>query len=83
MRLKLDEITHIAREVAAEQHPPLEVVAVSSGGGSERVELLVTITGCHVDPCRVIVSLSRGDRDDIEQQLRLKFRAALAHHRAH
>jgi hypothetical protein len=81
MLLKLDEITQIAREVASQHTPPLEVMAVSSDGGSERVELLITIQGCHSEPCRFVVGLSRTDAGEMEELIRTKFREILAAHR--
>lgn len=83
MKLTIDELTDIARAIAAEQDPPLEVLAVALGeGGSDRVEVLITIQGCHVDPCRLLVNLDRGDREAVEAALRDKFRDAIGAHAA-
>lgn len=81
MSATLDEISAAAREIAAEHTPPLTVVAVTSAdGGSGRVEILLMVTGCHVEPCRLLVNIDRDDPDALRQALREKFRSALAAH---
>jgi hypothetical protein len=83
MSVNLDRITEISRAVAVEHFPTLEIVGVTSGdGGSDRVEILATITGCHQDPCRVVVNVSRAEPDAFERELRTKLHEALIHHRA-
>jgi hypothetical protein len=63
MTLSADTITEISRSVAAEHSPDIEVLGVvSSEGGSDRVELLITITGCHTEPCRFLINLTCGRR---------------------
>ncbi|HXG86779.1 MAG TPA: hypothetical protein VNJ02_00470 [Vicinamibacterales bacterium] len=81
MTVPLDAITRISRAVAAEMGGAFEVVGVASNdGGSERVELLVTIAGCHKEPCMLILNLDRGSQDELEDDLRAKLREALVSH---
>ena len=75
MSVTLDSIADIARQIAAEQTPPLDIVAVTSGdGGSDRVEILISIAGCENDPCRILINFDRHDRAGFEEALRKKFR---------
>jgi len=80
--LSLDTITAISRDIAAGHDPPLEVVGVaSSDGGSDRVELLVTIVGCHQEPCILMLNLTRAESSQFERELKDKLREKLADHR--
>jgi len=82
--LDLDTITAISRAIAAAHDPSLEVIGVaSSDGGSDRVELLVTIVGCHQEPCILMLNLTRTETSQFERELRLKLRKKLADHRRH
>ena len=82
MALSLDTITAISRDIAAGHDPPLEVVGVaSSDGGSDRVELLVTIVGCHQEPCILMLNLTRAESSQFERELKDKLREKLADHR--
>jgi hypothetical protein len=59
----------------------LEFVGVTAtDGGSNRVELMVTIKGCHPEPCRLILNLPRGDRQVLEKELRGKLENHLRSH---
>jgi hypothetical protein len=79
--IPLDEIMEVSRSVAAEHSPRLEVLGVvSTEGGSNRVEVLITIAGCLTDSCRLIINLSRAEESELKAQLRQKFRAALQQH---
>ena len=79
--LSRERILGISRAVAREHQPPLEVQGiVSTNGGSQRVELLVTIGGCHKEPCRLLLNLTRLDEADLEEELRAKFRDTLDVH---
>jgi len=81
MTLSADTITEISRSVAAEHSPDIEELGViSSEGGSDRVELLITIGGCHTEPCRFLINLTRADAAALEVELRSKFREALRTH---
>jgi hypothetical protein len=81
MVLHADEVTAISRAVAREYDGALEVLGVaSSEGGTGRVELLVTIAGCHREPCVLMLNLTRTEHAAFETELRSKFREALAAH---
>jgi hypothetical protein len=83
MVMNSDEVTRISRAVAREYNGALEVVGVASAeGGTGRVELLVTVVGCHRDPCVLMLNLSRAEHHAFENELRSKFREALAAHTA-
>ena len=79
--LTLDTITALSRAVAADYDARVRVIGVtSSDGESERVELLITIHGCHTDPCVIMLNVTRSGREALEHDLRDKFRDALAAH---
>jgi hypothetical protein len=82
MSVPLDEIATMSRAVVAEQGRGLTVAAVTTtgGGGSERVEVLVDITGCHDGPCRFAVNISRADSEGFKQELEARLREAIAKH---
>jgi hypothetical protein len=81
MALTQKEITDISLAVIQEQ-PRLELVGVaSSEGGSERVELLITVRGCHDQPCALLLNLTRAGRTELEEELTSKLRSALQGHR--
>lgn len=81
MSVPLDEVTAISRDVIAQVRGDVELLGVlSTDGGSERIELLVTIAGCHREPCRIVLNLTRGDAADFEDELREKLRHALLSH---
>jgi hypothetical protein len=80
--LNLDTIAAISRDITADHDPPLEVVGVaSSDGGSNRVELLVTIVGCHQEPCVLMLNLTRTEASQFEREFKDKLREKLADHR--
>jgi hypothetical protein len=81
MTLTIDSITTMSRAVAADYDPRLHVMGVvSTDGESGRVELLLTIEGCHTDPCVIMVNVTRLGQAAFERDLREKFRDALASH---
>lgn len=81
MSLTLPEVTRIADAVAREQGSAFSVLSVaSSDAETERVELLVTVAGCHREPCTFLLNLSRGERIRFEEELRIQLRAALVEH---
>jgi hypothetical protein len=61
MSLSIDEVTVIARRAAATISPSLSVsgVTLAGGEGSEYVEILMSVDGCDVPPCRVVVGAFR------------------------
>jgi hypothetical protein len=83
MAMNLDRVATISREVASEIDDRLSVVAVNATeGGGDRAEVLVTVEGCHKDPCRHLLNVTRSDADVLERDLRSKLSAALKAHRA-
>ena len=81
MTLTVPDITRIATEVAQAQNSSLQILGVSSSdGGSNRIEILVRVRGCHNEPCTVQLNISRGGRSEFEQELRDQLRRALASH---
>ena len=61
MPLPLSELTQIAEMVAREHHHALMIEGVMFSNG--RAELLVTVRGCHADPCTLLLNLSRQDHE--------------------
>ena len=81
MILTLDEVSAISRAVVEDYRTDLEVVRVAAAeGGVGRVELLVTVSGCHRDPCMLMLNLTREERATLEDELRAKLHEALAAH---
>ena len=81
MTLTIDSITTMSHAVAADYDPRLHVVGVvSTDGESGRVELLLTIEGCHTEPCVIMLNVTRLGQAAFERDLREKFRDALVSH---
>jgi hypothetical protein len=79
--LSMDTVTTLSREVAAEYDSRLEVIGVTATAGeSSRVEVLVTVRGCHQDPCVLMVNLTRRGQEAFERDLRDKLKHALMAH---
>ena len=80
MSVSLPEITALSREVVQQHGQELDVVSVTTGGDNERVEVTVDIGGCHQDPCRFVVNVSRADAQQFEREFRSKLTEALQKH---
>jgi hypothetical protein len=79
--LSIDTVTTLSREVAAEYDSRLEIIGVTSTDGeSSRVEVFVTLRGCHQEPCVLMVNLSRQGHEAFERDLRETLRRALTTH---
>jgi hypothetical protein len=79
--LSIDAVTALSRDVAAEYDPRLEVIGVTSTAGeSSRVEVFVTLRGCHPEPCVLLVNLNRQGHEAFERDLRAQLRRALGAH---
>jgi hypothetical protein len=52
----------------------------STAGESSRVEVFVTVRGCHQEPCVLMVNLTRQGHQAFERDLREKLRRALVTH---
>jgi hypothetical protein len=80
MRMTLDEITSLSREIAHEFGNALEVTSVVSiDGESEHVELLLSVSGCHPEPCSIVLNVPRDDRA-MQGEMRARIREAIAAH---
>ena len=82
LSLSLAELTRIAEIVARTHTPELTIVGVTSTDvDSGRVELLVTVSGCHSEPCTLLLNLPRHERGRFEGELSTQLAIALqAHH---
>jgi len=81
MPLAHDEIVSASRDVIQRFSQRLEFAGVmASEGGSDRVELMVTISGCHDEPCRLMFNLPRADGPTFEAELRQKLEQQLRSH---
>jgi hypothetical protein len=79
--LSIDAVTELSRDVAAESDSRLEVIGVASTAGeSSRVEVFVTVRGCHQEPCVLMVNLTRQGHQAFEHDLRESLHRALAEH---
>lgn len=82
MSAHLDEVNTISRAVVLEHGPGVTVDGVTfSDGGSDRVEILVSIADCHSGPCRVSVNVTRSASADFEREFRAKLGEALEKHK--
>src|SRR5262245_13219749 len=60
MPLTLPEIRRIASDVAREQDPALEVVgAMAAGNELLYSEVILSIRGCRVEPCQLMIGVNR------------------------
>ena len=81
MSIDLGRVAAIGREVAARVNQRLSVVSVTTTeGGSDRVELLVTVSGCHAEPCMHLINVSRAAPEMLEREVREKLEDALTSH---
>jgi hypothetical protein len=56
----------------------LRLVAVASTeGDSDRIELVITVSGCHDEPSMLMLNLTRAGRSELETELRGKLGTAL------
>jgi hypothetical protein len=80
MSVSLPELSALSREVVSQQGRDLDVVAVTTSGDNERVEVTVDIGGCHKEPCRFVVNVSRADAQQFDREFRSKLSEALQKH---
>ena len=81
MGVALPDIAALSRTVVQDQGSGMDVVAVTATeGGTDRVEVMVTIDGCHRDPCQFIVNVTRTGRGEFEREFRGKLLDALRKH---
>ena len=83
MAVPVELVTDICRRVAAEHSPSVEVLGVaSSKGGTGRVEVLLTLTLCDDERCRISLNLSRANQAALESELRFQLGEVLRSHAA-
>lgn len=81
MKLTVLEIEAISRSIVRE-YDDLSIAGVTAADGeADHAELLVAIAACHEDPCMVLVSVPRGDREEMERALRDCLRTTVTEHR--
>ena len=78
--IALNEVVSQIKAVLAEEHSALEVIGVSGSEGSgEYVEVVLSIRGCHQEPCRLLIGLQRTPRESsLREEIREKLRDHLA-----
>ena len=80
MSVSLPELNALSREVVLQQGKALEVVSVTTSGDNERVEVTVDVGGCHQEPCRFVVNVSRADAQQFDREFRAQLSEALQTH---
>jgi hypothetical protein len=81
MNVTIDEIAGISRNVALEHGRGLHVAAITVAAGAiDRVEVILTVAGCHEGDCRFVVNVTRADLAAFEREFRVKLRDALGKH---
>lgn len=81
MATAVDQCLAISRRVAQEVDSRLNVAGLASvDGQAARAEVLLTMTGCHREPCSIIVNVARGEPAIFERELATQLQAVVAHH---
>lgn len=80
MSVSLSELTALSRSVVSQHGEALDVLAVTTGGDSERVEVMIDIGGCHREPCRFVLNVSRASPEQFDREFRSKLSEALQKH---
>jgi hypothetical protein len=80
MSVSLPELNALSREVVLQHGKDLEVVSVTTSGDNERVEVTVDVGGCHQEPCRFVVNVSRADAQQFDREFRSQLSEALQTH---
>jgi hypothetical protein len=80
---EVEDVTRIAREAAREQSPTVKVAGVVLGaGGSDYVEILVNLEGCHAGPCQFSLGVFRNASEhDLRNAVAEQLRRHLDQHR--
>ena len=66
MKLSATEVSRIASQAASAVSSDLAVTGVTiTGGDTGYTEVHVAIRGCHVEPCKVTVSVFRDVPEDV------------------
>jgi hypothetical protein len=84
MSLTLSDVRRIAADEARREDPALEVIgAHSREGGSISAEVVLTIRGCRVEPCQMIIGVPRNASEgECRGAVRARLKEHLAEHRA-
>lgn len=79
--LTIETVSAISRDITAKYDPRLQVMGVApTDGEGGRAELLVTIRGCHQEPCVLMLNVTRLGQAAFERELREKLHGALVTH---
>jgi hypothetical protein len=78
MKLSATDVSRIASQVIQDVSSELSVTGVGiTGGDTGYAEVHVTVLGCHVEPCHLILSVFRDVSEDV---LRRDITASLRSH---
>jgi hypothetical protein len=82
MPLSLEDVRRIADEVIRQENPAMKVVAATTAeGGSDYTEIIVTVLGCHTEPCRLMLGMNRQVSEPVfRRAVAEKFRQHLKEH---
>jgi hypothetical protein len=81
MTVTVQELISLSETIARDVDARLEVAGITPvDGDAAGAELLVTIQGCHREPCSLVLNLNRRDVGAVEHELRKKLTAALTAH---
>jgi hypothetical protein len=79
--LTIETVSAISRDITAKYDSRLRVMSVApTDGEGGRAELLVTIRGCHHEPCVLMLNVTRLGQAAFERELREKLHDALVTH---
>jgi hypothetical protein len=60
MTLTLADVRRITSDIAQQRHPSLDVIGVTTrGGSSTSAEVILAIRDCYIEPYRIVISVSR------------------------
>ena len=57
--INLDRVAQAANEAARDMAIPVTVIGTVPTGGSDYVEIVLRIEGCHKDPCHIELGVMR------------------------
>jgi hypothetical protein len=81
VNVTFENVAMISRSVALEHGRDLQVDGLTfSDGGTDRVEVLVTIARGESKPMRHVMNVTRSNGEDFERELRAKLTQALLKH---
>jgi hypothetical protein len=81
VNVTFENVAMISRSVASEHGRDLQVDGLTfSDGGTDRVEVLVTMARGKTGSTRFVVNVTRSNGEDFERELRAKLTRALTKH---